>query len=275
MNGVYDADKANHKAYIKRYYAKYQGMHIVNNNEVRDRIDELLYDDISPENVSGRVKKEFVGVSGVSSDSIRRYVKSIYGSKIQYHRSKLKYKNKSKIKIYKLKDRTNISKRSSIINKRKRFGDTEADFIVSGRAGNGILLVLIDRKTRYVFIRQILKVNINNVHRAFKNIKKEFKEIKTITLDNDILFRRHKDLSKLLNVKIYFCNSYHSWEKGTVENTNKYIRKYIKKRSDISLYTKEYIQTIQDKLNRRPMKCLNYSTPQELFNKYKKKIRTP
>lgn len=271
MNEIYQSDKANHKAYVKRYYAKYQGMHIVSNNKIRERINELLYDDISPENVSGRIKKEFKDINGVSGKSIRRYIKSVYGRKIEYYRSKLKYKNKRKVKLFKLKNRLNISKRSKIINNRQRFGDTEGDFIVSGKAGNGVLLVLLDRKTRYVFIRQILKVNILNVHKAFQYIKKEFKEMKTLTLDNDILFRRHTELSKLLKVKIYFCNPYHSWEKGSVENTNKYIRRYIKKRSDISLYTEEYIQGIQEKLNRRPMKCLEYSTPQELFTKYKKK----
>jgi len=87
----------------------------------------------------------------------------------------------------------------------------------------------------------------------------------TLTLDNDIIFRKHKELSKLLGVPVYFCHPYHSWEKGGVENTNKLIRQYIPKGSDISQYTDAYIQMIQDKLNNRPRKCLKYKTPLEVM----------
>ncbi|QQR54385.1 IS30 family transposase [Candidatus Peregrinibacteria bacterium] len=84
-----------------------------------------------------------------------------------------------------------------------------------------------------------------------------------MTTDNDILFQKHKELEKLLGIKIYFCHPYHSWEKGTVENTNKIIRKDIPKGSDISKYSKAFIQRLEEKLNRRPLKCLNYLTPKE------------
>lgn len=270
VNGKYDPIKASHKSYVRRKNSKYQAMSIVLDKVLRKRVDELLYDDVSPENISGRLRKE--GLT-TSKDSIYRYIKSIYGRKIEYYRAKFKWKNRSKVKLEKLKDRINISKRPKVVNTRSRFGDTEADFIVSGRGGTGILLVLIDRKTRRVFIRKITKVSIQNVHKSLFEIKELFPEIKTLTLDNDILFKKHLELKELLRVKIYFCTPYHSWEKGSVENANRCIRKYIKKRSDISLYTNEYIKEVEDKLNRRPMKCLDYSTPHELFtqNQNKKK----
>ena len=90
-----------------------------------------------------------------------------------------------------------------IINARMRVGDVEADFILSGKTGKGILLVIVCRKLRAVFIEQIIKTNIKAVHRAFKRIKKRFPEIKTITTDNDLLLQKHKELEKLLKVKIY------------------------------------------------------------------------
>ncbi len=69
--------------------------------------------------------------------------------------------------------------------------------LFQGKSGTGYLLVLIDRKTRYVFIEQILDVTIDNVHEKLLKIKKEFPEMKTLTLDNDILFRMHKTLETI------------------------------------------------------------------------------
>lgn len=152
-----------------------------------------------------------------------------------------------------------------------RVGDVEADFILSSKAGRGILLVVVCRKLRTVFIEQIVNANIKNVHRAFKKIQKRFLEMKTITTDNDLLLQRHKDLEKILNVKIYFCNPYHSWEKGSVENANKHIRKHIPKGSDISKYSRYRIKKIEDKLNHRIMECLNFSTPYEVLEKHRKR----
>ncbi len=146
----------------------------------------------------------------------------------------------------------------------------EADFIISGRAGSGILLTAADRRLRLSFLEGVLPVSITNVHRAFLRIKKRFPEMRTITTDNDILLQRHKELERLLGVKIYFCHPYHSWEKGTIENTNGAIRKSIPKGSDISRYTKRFMQRIETKINDRYMACLGYMTPYEALMRYRK-----
>ena len=246
-------------------------MSILGNEKARSKVEKLLYDDVSPSNTAGRVNKEMKGEFKTSKNTIYRYIDSVYGRKIEYHRKNIKYKHRSKVKVNKLEDRINISKRPKIADKRKRYGDAEGDFVVSSKAGSGVLLVVVDRKIRKTFLKKILPVSIVNVHEALLEIKQKYIGMKTLTLDNDILFRKHAELQELLKVKIYFCNPYHSWEKGTVENTNKYIRRYIKKRSDISMYTDEYIQEVEDKLNRRPMKCLDYNTPEEEFAKYLKR----
>lgn len=170
-----------------------------------------------------------------------------------------------------MKDRTFIEKRPEFINKRKRVGDVEADFILSGKTGKGILLVVVCRKLRTVFIEQIIKANIKVVHRAFKRIKKRFPEMKTITTDNDLLLQKHKELEKILGVKIYFCDPFSSWQKGSIENTNKHIRKYITKGNDISEYSKYRIKKIEEKLNNRIMECLNFLTPYEVLEKCRKR----
>ena len=139
----------------------------------------------------------------------------------------------------------------------------EGDFIVSGRGGKGILLVAVDRKLRVVFLELIHQVTIDEVHEAFARIKKRFPEMRTLTIDNDLLFQMHKTLEKLLDVKIYFCHPYHSWEKGSVENRNKIIRKCIPKGSDLSPYGKDEIKVVERYLNDRYLKCLRYATPRE------------
>jgi IS30 family transposase len=174
-------------------------------------------------------------------------------------------------KVTKLKDRVFIDKRPKIINKRARVGDLEADFIVSGKMGKGVLLVVVDRKLRITLLEIIHQVSIDEVHSSFVRIKKRFPEMKTLTIDNDILFQMHMTLEKILKVKIYFCHPYHSWEKGSVENVNKFIRKYIPKGSNLSNYDIEFINWLEKKCNERFMKCLKYATPQEKINKYRKK----
>jgi IS30 family transposase len=274
-NGVYEPKKANHKAYVRRKYSKYQGKKIVGNSKLQKFVDEKLYDDQSPRNIAGRIKKHEKHLPLVSKDSIYRYIKSVYGRNIENHRKarkKRRWNRRRKINE-KLKDRTFIDQRPKIAGQRARIGDVEADFIVSGKSGKGILLVVADRKSRAPFLEQILKVTIKNVHLAFLEVQKRFPELKTITTDNDILFRHFKTLEKLLGVKIYFCHPYHSWEKGTVENINGYIRKDIPKGSDISKYSKEFIQSIEEKLQRRIIELLDHKTPLEVLTKSRKQKR--
>ena len=162
-------------------------------------------------------------------------------------------------------DRIFIDERPEVIQNRKRVGDVELDFIVSGKNGRGRLVTVTDRRTRKSFIRKLFPVTVENLKLTLLEIKQKFPELKSITTDNDILFAQHNTLSRLLEVPIYFCNPYHSWEKGSIENLNKFIRKFIKKGSDIYLYTEGQIQKIEDLANNRYMQVLNYLTPEECY----------
>lgn len=264
MKNAYDPKRAAHKAYVRRKYAKYQGMKIVEHQELRRFIEELLYDDQSPENIAGRIRKRKTGLPKVSKNSVYRFIQSEHGRKIESHRNERKKKSqRHRNRMKSLSERTFIDQRPKYINARMRVGDTEADFIVSGKTGKGILLVVVDRKLRTTFVERIVRVSVANVHQAFLRIRNRFPEMRTITTDNDILFRDHQTLAQLLGVRVYFCRPYHSWEKGTVENTNGVIRKDIPKGTNISRYSKRFIQKIEDKLNRRILKCLRYRTPAE------------
>jgi IS30 family transposase len=269
---VYDSKKAHHKAYVRRSSSKYQSKKIIENKELEKFILEHLYDGQSPANIAGRIKKKEKHLPYISKESIYRFIASIYGRKVEGFRNKKKYRKRGRgKKVTQLKDRVFIAKRPKYINNRKRVGDAEADFIVSGKTGKGILLTLADRKIRTSFIEQILEVSIKNVHKAFVCIKKRFPELKTFITDNDILLKHHKQLEKLLGIKIYFCDPYSSWQKGTIENTNKYIRKDIPKGSDISRYSKREIRRIEEKLNRRFMEVNDHETPAEALERWRQK----
>mgnify|MGYP001610871656 CR=1 FL=1 len=273
VKGVYDPKKAQHKAYVRRKYAKYQGMKIVGHDALHREIMARLYDDQSPEAIAGYIRKNKKWVlPSISKDAIYRFIASVYGRSIEAYRLlKKNRRRRRRVKTAPLSNRTFIDKRPSNINARRHIGHAEADFVVSGKSGTGILLVVVDRKSRATFIEQIIRVTVTHVHTAFLKIKERFPEMKSLTIDNDILFSNHARLAKLLGVKVFFCHPYHSWEKGTVENANKVIRRDIPKGSDISGYSKRFIGSLERKLNRRPMKCLAYRTPQEILDAHRQR----
>jgi len=275
--GVYTPKKASLKSYQRRRNAKYQGMKIVKDPTLKKFVETQLLAGQSAEDISGRLKyKREKGIPFVSKESIYRYIKSPYGRKIEAKLRKKKKTGRKRKNKSTLDGRTFIDKRPRYINKRMRFGDAEFDFIVSGRSGTGILLVAVDRKLRVAFLEPIYVVSIAAVHAAAGRIKKRYSEWKTGTTDNDLLFARHKELEEELCIRIFFCHPYHSWEKGTVENTNKEIRKDLPKGSDISKYPRSLFWGIEKKLNDRFMKCLKYMTPAEATAvlRGRKKIRS-
>ena len=249
-------------------------MKIIGHTELKKFVNSQLLAGQSPEDVAGRLKKKREKkLPFVSKDSIYRYLKSVYGRRIEAKLLKKKQRKRKRARSISLDGRIFIDKRPNIINARMRIGDAEADFIVSGKSGKGILVVVVDRKSRASFLEPIWQANINNVHRALRLIRKRFPEWRTMTTDNDLLFQKHKSLEKELNVKIFFCHPYHSWEKGTVENTNGEIRKDLPKGSDISQYSGKFFKNLEEKLNSRFMKCLSYQTPAEVLKNCRKQKR--
>ncbi|KKR78412.1 MAG: hypothetical protein UU24_C0038G0001, partial [Candidatus Nomurabacteria bacterium GW2011_GWA2_40_9] len=177
VNGVYDPVKAQHKAYVSRHDAKYQGRKIVEDTALRKFVDSSLLAGQSPEGIAGRLKyRHEKGLPYVSKDSIYRYIKSPYGRKIEAKLEKKKKRGRKRGCKGILDDRTFIDKRPNHINTRKKIGDAEFDFIVSGKSGKGILLVVVDRKLRVSFIEPIYTVSIKNVHLKAQRIKERYPE---------------------------------------------------------------------------------------------------
>ena len=271
----YNAAHAQHRAYVKRKYSRTQGQTIATDTDLKKLVEDYLMDDQSPELISGRIKQHHKNVHRISGSAIRRYIASVYGRRIESHRAKVfrKYRNHGKKKVT-IDGRRMISKRPKNINTRRRIGDAEGDFIVSGKSGNGIILNVTDRKSRAPFFEKINPVSVRAVERALGRIKKRFPELRTLTLDNDILFIHHKRLEKKFKITIYFCFPGRPYEKGSNENRNKIVRRYIPKGSDISKVSRRRISQLEEKLQRRIMKCLKYRTPVEILARHRKRKKT-
>lgn len=266
--GSYVPAKAHHKAYVRRKAAKYQGMHIVGNTKLQACIEAELLKQQPPRAIAGRLATGVDGLPYASTDSIYRYITSAYERKLEYELKVLKVNQKRKGRkkrppVESLGARKGIDERPEIILQRGRVGDVKADFIVSGKTGNGYLLTVVDRKVRFGMIRKVLPVSIANMEEAFLEVKAAYPEVKSITTDNDLLFRYHERLEALLGVPIYFCDPYASWQKGSIENYNKQVRKYVPKGADISTYDEAYLQFVEARLNSRFMSVLSYKTPAE------------
>lgn len=270
--GIYDARKADHKAYVKRKYSKYQGMKVVDDNIARNYIEEKIKEDWSPEQIAGRIKYVDTHIPYVSHRGIYKFIYSVYGRWLEpYLRyGKTKRSRDGTTKKAPLSNRVFIDQRPQIVGERARFGDWEGDFIVSGKNGSGALLVLVERKSRYPIIFKLADRKVATINRVLRMVFGSGQLIcESLTLDNDIVFRHHRQMSNIIGAPIFFCHPYHSWEKGGVENVNGLIRQYVPKRTDISLLTDEYIKGVERKLQNRPRKCLRYKTPLEVMTENK------
>ena len=231
-------------------------------------IEAKLLQQWSPEQIAGRLKLE--GKS-VSHESIYRHVranKRAGGELYKHLRHKGKrYKKRSAGKAGRacIPHRVDITERPSIVEKKSRIGDWEADTVISTLSKTALLTVA-DRCSKYTLIKKIGQKTAENVYHAMTDKMKPLPQIvHTITYDNGMEFAQHEKISKALGAKAYFAAPYHSWERGLNEHTNGLIRQYLPKSFDFKNITDEEIQTIENKLNHRPRKVLQYKTPFEVF----------
>jgi transposase, IS30 family len=277
VHGVYNAKKANHKALVKREQSKRDCLKVAMDKELQKFVIDNIIEHQSPGGISGRLKNIEKSISYASTKAIYKFVESPHGRQIEKHlysRAVKKKTGKKRGTPVNIDGRISIEKRPKYVNRRIEFGHFEGDFIESGGDSTGSLLVLAERKTRYPLLAYLEDRTNNNVNRIVGELLKDI-PVKSLTIDNDISFQKHEELSKLLNTTIYFCHPQAPYEKGTIENRNKAIRRYVKKKSDLSSFPLSHFKMVEDKLRNKYMKCLDYKTPKEMFeiemNKSKQK----
>jgi transposase, IS30 family len=234
--------------------------------------DRITLDQWTPEQISGRLKLEYPE-HYVSHETIYQYIyleKPELGLLLPRKRHKRFPKSKlRKTRGSKIIDRISIKERPNEIEERKDFGHFEADCVVSSRKGKGALLTMAERVSRYTIIAKLDEKTSSkaNLALSFELSKYPKGLVKSTTYDNGPEFAGHKEVNQAINMKSYFCDPYHSWEKGTIENRNGVIRYYFPKGTDFSKITEEQIKYVQDKINNRPMKLLGFLTPKEVHDK--------
>lgn len=236
---------------------------------------QLIKHQWSPEQIAGRLKLE--GKEKISHEYIYQRIledKREHGTLYTNLRCQKKRRRRyasSRTRKPKISNRIGIEKRPEIVNKRIRIGDWEGDTIIGANC-KGAIISSVERASRLTILAKVKTRNPVGVSSALIKRLEPFKKIAyTMTLDNGGEFSLHENISKALDMKIFFATPYCSWERGTNENTNGLIRQYFKKTINFDIVTEEEIQLVENKLNNRPRKCLGYQTPYEVFQKACKK----
>lgn len=228
----------------------------------------------SPETITGRLRKEIkegkrLSDEYVCHESIYQFVfDSEYGQR-EHLKQYLRYGKRRRTKYHGRKSKRSIipnriwiDERPEEVNSRKTIGHWEGDTIMYGKLRG--VNSLVERKTRYVILTKLNGKTPEETERVvISRLKNEV--CSTITFDNGIENRNHESMTKQLDAQIYFCHPYHSWEKGTNENTNGLVRRYLPKKTDIAIVPQRDIDDIAWELNNRPRKTLGFATPQEVL----------
>jgi IS30 family transposase len=270
----YRYKQANDKAMERRYQASHRPKKLF--PSTLSLVEEKLSEKWSPEQIAGVLGANDIEIS---HESIYRYVwadKKLGGHLYKSLRRRGKKYNHRSAKTAGrgcIPDRVDIQQRPKIVEEKSRFGDWEGDTII-GAKQQGVILSLVDRKSKLTLLGKMNGKYAEQVPEIIKECLKRLpkKEITmhTLTLDNGKEFSKHNWITKLTGLNCYFATPYHSWERGLNEHTNGLVRQYFPKGTDLTRCTNEEIQYVEDQLNNRPRKVLEYRTPREVFLGFKR-----
>ena len=238
-------------------------------------IDKLIVG-WTPEQIAGRLIME-TGIS-VCHETIYSFIYTDEYFRrnkfFQYlklgRRKRRKWNGRSK-KRSKIPNRISIHKRPTIVAKRKEMGHFEADSVLY--AHKQAINTLVDLKSGLAVFTKLDRRTASLTASAMSNAMKVYGG-KTITADNGSEFTKHEEVTKQTGVKVYFADPYSSWQRGANENLNSLLRAYLPKRSSIEKLSQRELDEIQEEINNRPRKRLNWKTPNEIYyNKNDKLIQ--
>lgn len=255
VNGVYDAKKAQLKMGQRRWRAKRQCLKVAMDSQLIRFVEEKLARRWTPKQISGHLREELT--ISCSAKAIYKYIEH-RGLEYRLFWRWNKKKGGPKRQTHKPVDdgRKYIDERPDTTN---QVGHYEVDFVVSKHSPY-VLLVATDRLTKHSMVRKLPNRKRSTMSQAFSEMFNGVL-VKSITTDNDIAFNHWVELEAIIQAPIYFCHPYHSWEKGLVENTNRWIRCFVPKRRDISSVTQGDLIEIHAFLNDRPRECLGFKIP--------------
>jgi transposase, IS30 family len=261
----YRAETAIRKSYWKQYRKKKDCNKVALDGHLSKFVEKKLEKGWSPGVISSRLETQR-GLQYVSEKSIRKFIKKRSGLErfLFWHRNDHKGGPKRKNDIYL------VDPYRKFIEERPiwalfQYGHWEVDFIVS-KYNPYVILVLVEKWSKYLKLAILPNRNNDLVNKTIQEFL-QGQIVNTITADNDIGLSKWRELEKLLQAEMYFCQPYSSWQKGLVENTNRWIREFIPKKTDLKSISSEFLNEIEMYFNNKPKECLNGFTPHEIMMK--------
>ncbi len=226
----------------------------------------------SPEQIAGRLPLDCPGYS-INDETIYRYIYAPYRRTHEHLQKYLTLQRPKRMKKYGRKVRRNhhipglvsIDSRPKEVNERIVVGHWETDNVLGKQGDDTVISTTVERVTKMTVLAKLENktafTKTDHLIKSFRTLPQKVR--KTLTVDNGLENCGHQTITRRLKMPVYFCHAYHAWEKGTVENMNGRIRRYIPKGVSIDPIPVKTIQAIEGTLNNTPRKCLRFKTPYE------------
>lgn len=247
------------------------------NERLKDLVTEKLQLEWSPEQISGWLKRTypkeeaihvshetiyrslFVQARGVLKKELLQYLRS----QRQIRRSR--HKPENNVKHGRIKDAVSISERPAQVEDRAVPGHWEGDLITG--TNNSYIATLVERHTRYVMLAKVANKDTKSVIDALIQQAKQLPTelYQSLTWDRGKELADHKRFKLATDIDVYFCDPQSPWQRGSNENTNRLLRQYFPKGTDLSVHSQTHLDKIARRLNERPRKTLEFATPAEKF----------
>lgn len=259
----YKAEAAIRRAYWKQYRKKRDCNKVATDPHLSKFVEKKLSLRWSPEAISARLEIQS-GLAYASGKSIRKFIERRPGLEryLFWHRNNHKGGRKRENKIY-LSDPDRKWIETRPVEAFFAYGHWEMDFIVSSH-NTWVILVCVEKYSKMLKLALLPNRTNDLVNETLLSMFGGCIP-DSITTDNDIGFGKWKELEQMLHTSIYFCQPYHSWEKGLVENANRWIREFIPKETNLKLVSLQFLLDIENYFNHKPRECLDGRTSYEVM----------
>ena len=270
---VYGACRAHNKAKERKIQAGRRPR--LKNSIIRNYVKRHLRMKWTPEQIAGRLRITYPQYS-VCIESIYRFIydpdvrrkENFVPVLARAHRIRNRRGQRKTHRMMHIPERISIIERPEAVELRKQAGHWETDTVMA-RTSQAALLATVERKSRYTKLSKLKRRTAKQVRIALNRTLSQYgKHLRrTITYDNGQENVEHVIVNKTLGTRSYFCQPFHSWEKGTVENTIGIVRRTFPKKTNFDLVSAADVKHLERKLNNTPRKILHYRTPKEVFSK--------
>lgn len=256
-----------------------RGGKLAGNPRLREKVQDLLEEELSPEQISAQLQVEFPNDAEmrVSHETIyqalyvqgRGELRRDLHKRLRTGRAVRKVRRVEGERRGRIPGMVNISERPAEVADRAVPGHWEGDLIMGSTASNSAIGTLVERASRFVMLLHlpdghgadaVAAAMVETMSRLPQTLRQ------SLTWDQGVEMTSHANITEATGLEIYFCDPHSPWQRGTNENTNGLLRQYFPKSTDLSVYQPDYLDHVAAKLNRRPRKTLSWQTPAQALD---------